>query len=195
MTIIRSIWNGPFYVGKLVQPVSVGDVFLKILEVLWRALVVIVGIVAGGAATIAAYYFVVSPLLFPPVKDKVVGTAFYAANLPEPPPVVSVTPAGGEPALPTKEEIQKQPCPKLFPIRITIQNDNDEAVTDVSFDLKGYASGFSANYVRDWGYRSSDRIMPPGGGWSQCYAVSVASPMKPEDLTYKVELWSASEID
>ena len=38
MSILGAIWNGPFDVGKLTQPVSVGDVLLKILEVLWRGL-------------------------------------------------------------------------------------------------------------------------------------------------------------
>lgn len=43
----RAIWNGPFYIGRLTRPVSVGDVLMKLLETLWR--VILLGIVAFGA--------------------------------------------------------------------------------------------------------------------------------------------------
>lgn len=38
----QKIWNGPFYIGKLSQPVSVGDAILKVLETLWRTAVIAV---------------------------------------------------------------------------------------------------------------------------------------------------------
>jgi hypothetical protein len=40
----RSIWNGPFYIGPLERPISVGDVLMKVLETLWRTGLVIVGL-------------------------------------------------------------------------------------------------------------------------------------------------------
>ena len=39
------VWNGPFYVGPLVQPISVGSAILKVLEVAWRSLIVFLIIV------------------------------------------------------------------------------------------------------------------------------------------------------
>lgn len=48
----RSIWNGPFYIGKLTQPVSVGDVMMKVLETLWRTALVGVALFAGLIALI-----------------------------------------------------------------------------------------------------------------------------------------------
>jgi|GEM_PF-3134766 len=38
------IWNGPFYVGPLVQPVALGSAILKILEVGWRGSIVLIAV-------------------------------------------------------------------------------------------------------------------------------------------------------
>lgn len=40
----RAIWNGPFYIGPLERPVSVGDVMMKVLETLWRTALVVIGL-------------------------------------------------------------------------------------------------------------------------------------------------------
>ena len=44
-----SIWRGPFYVGPLVRPVSTGDAILKVMETIWRLIVVffVLGVVAA----------------------------------------------------------------------------------------------------------------------------------------------------
>lgn len=36
----RAVWNGPFYVGKLTRPVPWSEAFLKVLETLWRGVLV-----------------------------------------------------------------------------------------------------------------------------------------------------------
>jgi hypothetical protein len=33
----KALWNGPFYVGKLERPISVGEALLKLFETAWRA--------------------------------------------------------------------------------------------------------------------------------------------------------------
>ena len=38
----RKIWNGPFYVGELEQPISMGAAFLKVFEVAWRIFIIAV---------------------------------------------------------------------------------------------------------------------------------------------------------
>jgi hypothetical protein len=54
----RVIWNGPFYIGPLVQPVSLGSALMKVLEVWWRALLIVLvgglafGIVGGMGAAV-----------------------------------------------------------------------------------------------------------------------------------------------
>lgn len=50
MSILTKVWGGPFKAPPMVQPVSIGWVFLKILETLWRLLIVLVVIVALFAA-------------------------------------------------------------------------------------------------------------------------------------------------
>lgn len=42
--IIRLVWNGPFHIGKLSPPVSVGDALLKMLETAWRLILTVVGL-------------------------------------------------------------------------------------------------------------------------------------------------------
>lgn len=53
MSILTKVWGGPFKAPPMVQPVSVGWVFLKILETLWRIFLII----CTAIATIAAYFW------------------------------------------------------------------------------------------------------------------------------------------
>jgi hypothetical protein len=185
MTILVAIWNGPFHVGKLAQPVSVGDVLLKILEVLWRAIISI--IVLG--VSVAGYVYYVHPVLYPPAKDSISAKALYAANLPEPPPVVRTGAS-----FPSSDEIERKPCAKDFPVRISVFNNGSKPVTDIRFELEGYIEGYSDNYVEyDVRNLTSDRILPPQRGFSGCYRVRTKDGIQPETLTYKVNIWSASE--
>lgn len=46
--LVRAVWDGPFYIGPLSRPVSVGDVLLKTLETLWRAILSIVALLVVG---------------------------------------------------------------------------------------------------------------------------------------------------
>lgn len=39
--ILSAIWNGPFHVGTLVQPITLGSALMKVLEVAWRATLII----------------------------------------------------------------------------------------------------------------------------------------------------------
>jgi len=48
----RAIWNGPFYIGQLTRPVSVGDAIMKVLETAWRALVIVFALVLACLALI-----------------------------------------------------------------------------------------------------------------------------------------------
>ena len=50
----RAVWNGPFYIGKLTRPVSLGEVAMKLLETTWRgALILAFGVSFLLAAGIA----------------------------------------------------------------------------------------------------------------------------------------------
>lgn len=188
MSILQSIWNGPFHVGKLAQPISVGDVLLKILEVMWR---LIISIIALGAF-FAGYITYIHPKLFPPLKNSITAEAFYAADmLPPPPPVKTVV--GGNPPAPTLEELERSPCSKDYPIRISLYNKGSETLTDVRFQLEGFKIGYSTNYLQ-YESMSNDSILNPGFGATGCYAVRTKDQTDPKQLYYKVDVWSASEV-
>lgn len=57
--IIRLVWNGPFHIGKLSPPVSVGDVLLKVLETAWRLILAIVGLLLIIGLSLVAWIYVV----------------------------------------------------------------------------------------------------------------------------------------
>lgn len=61
----RRIWNGPFAAPPLQQPVSVGWVLLKVLETLWRLLVILA--VLGGL--LAAWVYI-DPIVNPPLRNQ-----------------------------------------------------------------------------------------------------------------------------
>jgi hypothetical protein len=205
MSIIRSVWNGPFFIGKLAQPVSVGDVILKSLEVVYRLIIVVIGLLAAVAAILAVYSYVVEPMFFPPAKDSIEATAFYAADVAQPQPNLPTLPvqssnrnnqsALAEPTLPTMNEIKSMPCDRKFPIRISMVNKGSSTINRVSFDLEGYASGFSTNYVENLNFAESAAILLPDRGWSSCYAVRTKNNVPPESLEYKVKIWSAAKAD
>lgn len=190
MPMLRSIWNGPFFVGKLTQPVTVGDVMLKILEVLWRGLMALVGLMLGTAAVVAAYVYVIEPEFFPPAKDSVKVTAIYAADFDDPPPAIR-TVTGGQ-ALPSMAEVENRKCARDFPIRISIYNNGSKPITGVRYSLEGYQPDYSSNYVLGSDYVNSERIIPPGEGFSVCQRVRTKNQINPNQLTYKVDVWSAS---
>jgi hypothetical protein len=186
MSILQSIWNGPFFVGKLTQPVSVGDVLLKILEVLWRAIISMIGL----GVSVAGYFYYVYPVLYPPIKDSITGSAIYAADLP---PVVKTVSLNGKLLAPSKDEIEKTPCSSEFPLRISLFNEGSKTISRINFDVEGYAPGFSTNYVDGIGYAASERIIRPGQGWSSCYKVSTKNGGNARQLQYKLVVWSAEE--
>ena len=69
----RAVWNGPFYIGKLARPVSLGEVALKLLETIWRSVIVLAA--AAGSVVAAAAAWEARPL---PRKlsEQIVGTAY-----------------------------------------------------------------------------------------------------------------------
>lgn len=72
--VVRAVWNGPFWVGPLVRPVSFGDAVLKLLETIWRFFVVS----AIGAAGLGIFALGVANWPQPkPLAAQVVALAAY----------------------------------------------------------------------------------------------------------------------
>ncbi|WP_397401611.1 hypothetical protein [Phenylobacterium sp.] len=70
--VARAVWNGPFFIGKLTRPVSLGDVAMKLLETTWRS-VILLAVVVGGIAAAAVVWESRPPP--PSLPDQIAGTA------------------------------------------------------------------------------------------------------------------------
>jgi hypothetical protein len=179
-TLLRAVWDGPFYIGPLSRPVSVGDVLLKALETLWRSVLSIVVLLVVGAVGIAAWVQVIEPTFFPPLKSQIKATAEYddgSAKLP--PPLM------GEPFR----------CTPDYPIKITFSNRSKEAIGQLSFSIEARPANRSDNVAEGVSWQQADAIIPAGHTWYSCWSAAVKQGFAPETLDYTVEVLSATEAD
>ena len=136
----RAIWNGPFYIGRLEQPVTVGDVLMKCLETLWRGLIVLVCCAVAALA-----------LLFGGIElqDRQAERERGAIAT-----TVSSYPAA---------------CSPAYPLSIQFTNTSKRTVTGFSYSLQGFEEGRSRD-LAGYGdrYLSEDHILGPGVGLQTC---------------------------
>jgi hypothetical protein len=178
--LMRAVWNGPFHIGPLSRPVSVGDVLLKVLETLWRAVLSIIILMVVVALGIAAWVQIIEPTFFPPLKTRINVVATYddgSANLP---PAI-----GGKPFR----------CSSDYPLKIAFTNNSKVSIGHLDFSIEGRAANRSDNVVEGAGWRQADTIIPAGYTWQSCWAVSVQPGYDAKALDYNVEVWSATEAD
>lgn len=184
--IVRSIWNGPFFIGKLSPPVSVGDVLLKIMETVWRLLVAAIGLVLLIALALVAWIYVLEPLLFPPLKDQIYVEA--SVDDGSGPPPINIGSASAKAEKPFR-------CSPEFPLKVRFANRSDVSIGKIGFSIEGYARGRSRNLVRNGGWREADAVIPPGYTWTSCWGVWLEEGVEPSQLTYIVNVSSAEEAD
>lgn len=180
----RAIWNGPFHIGKLKQPASVGDVLLKVLETIWRTVVTVVGVVAATVVLTVAWTDVLSPKLFPPLKQQIGFDVAYDVEGVGP-PVIYV----GKPAEKPKR------CSADYPLKITITNRSSETVREMAFDLEARHPGFSNNLSTASAYES-DAILKPGYRYVACWSLPSMKEdqANPAALEYKANAaWASAE--
>lgn len=178
--VVRRVWNGPFYIGKLEQPATVGDVLLKVLETLWRAFLVLIALSLLFLFLTLAWYGVLSPTLFPPLSKSITISATYDAGIA---PIVYL---GPKPSKPFR-------CTKDYPIKIEFHNTSRTTVRSVAFDISANAQSHSTNLAQFPSYFTSDVVMAPGTGWIQCYNVLVQTGYDLASLEYQGVVVSASE--
>lgn len=189
--ILKAIWKGPFYIGPLSQPVSIGDVLLKLLETIWRLVISMIALAIVAGLGIYAWVEIVEPALFPPLKSQISVTAEYDdGTAPEKLPPISQTPSNA-PAAKIEKLVREFRCTPDHPIKVTMRNNASKQVRSVSFSIEGYLEGYSENYVTDASWRTSTAIMPPSAGWMGCYAASVSGGVDPSLLKYKINVWAA----
>jgi hypothetical protein len=180
----RATWNGPFHIGKLKQPASVGDVLLKVLETIWRAVVGVVGLAAATVAVGAAWTEVVSPHLFPALTQQIGLDVAYDVEGVTPPPIY-VGKRGEKP----------QRCSARYPLKITISNRSSETVREVAFNLEARHPGFSKDLSTAPAYES-DAILKPGYQYIACWSPPSLNEVQanPAALEYKAKaLWAYAE--
>lgn len=178
--LVRAVWNGPFYIGPLSRPVSVGDVLLKTLETLWRAILSIVILLVVGGLGIAAWVQFIEPVFFPPLKTQINATATYDDGSAKLPPAIGEKPFR---------------CSPDYPIRVAFKNNSKTTIGHLDFSIEGRPANRSDNVVEGASWRQADTIIPAGYTWQSCWAVSVGQGLSPETLDYKISIWGATEAD
>lgn len=198
---VRAVWNGPFHVGKISRPVSVGDALLKLLETLWRAAVAAVAIILTIIATIWAWVEHLSPTLFPPLANSIMAEATYDdGQEPRPPAIVQIVvpapPMAKETAarVAANEEARKRflnmRCSPEYPIMIEFHNRSKKTVRRVSFAIKAFKPNHSTNLSHAH-YLESDAIIEPGYRVKSCWNAGIYPTDQPAGLSYSVEVIAA----
>ena len=180
-SIVRKIWDGPFYIGPLSRPVSVGDVLLKALETLWRTLLSLVAIAVVLVAGVVAWLEVIQPMVFPPLEKQIDVEVSYDDGSVREPPIVGPS--------------DQQPfhCSPDFPLKIAFFNRSQKPISKIRFSVEGRAVNRSTNVVEYGSWRESDTIIPAGYTWKSCWAVSVEEGYDAKTLNYKIEIFGVTE--
>jgi len=165
----RAIWNGPFYIGKLAQPASLGDVLLKFLETIWRTIVALTLLVGIGLAIGGLWAQLLAPLIFPPLKEQIVATAAYDVEGVTPPPIVATSKGAGKPFR----------CSVRYPLKVGFENQSSSTIGKISFAVEARIAGRSSN-LADWSGSNyeTDVIIKPGYRIDQCWV----APLTRADL-------------
>lgn len=183
MNLLKAIWRGPFYVGKLQRPVSVGDVLLKLLEVLWRALISVIAIAILILALSVVWTALLSPILFPPLKDSIAASASYDdGTLELPPPIIA-------------QGTDRFRCTPEHPVKIRFENLSNKIVAQTEFKVNGQLAGRSGEVVKYDRYRSFDTILKPGHYLQGCWSFPLQEGVRPQDVIYSVTVTDAKEGD
>lgn len=161
----KGIWSGPFNIGPLVQPITLGGAILKILEVAWKACVSLV--LAGAVLLIlAAVWQSVDRVLNPPFESQLVGEAHF------------------DPAS----------CSKEFPIVVIVRNSSKHALASAQIDViirqPGRTTNLNEEPSLDW-----DAIVQPDKMNVLCYRFPTNIIDDPKTLNYSVNLWSATRLN
>ena len=188
--IIRSIWNGPFYVGRLSSPVSVGDVLLKILETAWRAVISLITLALAFAAIAASWVLVIEPTFFPPLKSQIEVSVRYDDG--SGPPPIRIAPAGEAGAF----DDEPFRCTPDYPFAVRFTNHSAVIIGQISFEIKGYRRGYSEPISSYTPFLESSTIIKPGYWVESCWSgPALPESSSPEGLIYRVEIFHAEKVD
>lgn len=194
--IVEIIWNGPFHIGPLTRPVSVGDVLIKILETLWRAVIAILTLAGSITGAIAFWALVLEPVLFPPLTKRIEATAEYGVD--PPPPMLSTTPmtSSKSEAAKIQAEMEAQTayhnyhCSPDYPILVEFHNTSKKTVKNITFKINAFVPGHSKS-VSGFNYLTTDVIILPDRASKSCWNIPLEGGVRFESLVYAVNIVSA----
>lgn len=185
-------WNGPFHIGPLRQPVSLGDVLLKVLETLWRAVMTLVYLAVVVAVVALLWSYIIQPKFFPPAT-KYAGVIVTfddgSDRFVSPPPMTNInTRALG--STPSQAEKPAR-CTADYPLKVSIWNTGSKPIQDVAVRVVGKADGVTTAIV-DEPYLTIPRVIPPERGWYQCFYIERPQGYDPRSLRYTAEIANAT---
>jgi hypothetical protein len=186
--IATAIWNGPFHIGPLQQPVSVGDVLLKLLETAWRLVVAVIALALAIAIAATVWSTVIAPKFFPSAASKISVIAEYDDGTKPLPPAPVPLPGQVAPPKPYR-------CNKDYPIKVTFQNNSERPINVYGFSLKAYLNDPKNDLIT--GNNSMfQELQLPGGYWQiECESFQLANDVDPYALNFEAYDISASYRD
>lgn len=186
--IIRSIWNGPFHIGPLASPVSVGDVLLKVLQTAWRAIVLsalvlllLVALVLGAVA----WEDHLKDKFFPPLETVVSAEVRHYSD-----PGISriLENADGTANV-------AFPCMNEYPLSVTFSNGSDRPVGRLAFAIRAYVPGRTSNVLIGAEELEAAAIILPGHKWQTCFSAHSDTQMAMGQLVYVAKIIEVEEAD
>lgn len=138
--LLLAIWNGPFYVGPLTRPISLGDAIMKVLETAWRAVVILV----CALALLLGFLFIMDKRDAQRRADRLRDVSVvvsYAADQ----------------------------CGESFPVRAVVTNRSSETMGTISYGIELIDPATKANVApRHFERLQTPGNLPAGHSFSRC---------------------------
>ncbi|WP_300538109.1 hypothetical protein [Sphingosinicella sp.] len=178
-SLSQAIWNGPFHIGRIERPVSVGDAIMKLMETTWRFGVILV--IAGVAIWLFG-----------------VGINMYR-TLASHPDAEKWQDAAYQPLLPKDIEasavISPSRCPSGTPVVVTFKNNGRMSLGTLYFSFIARQKGRSKNLAAGKWYQS-DAIIDPNQSWSGCWPIpELPNDLDLDNIEIKVSVQSVYEFE
>lgn len=156
LSATQAIWNGPFYVGKLEQPVKLGDVVLKVLETVWRG-----GVLVSVAALVAIGVYTAIDIKKDWDSEKFINHD----------PALSL-----DGRLRMAVTYPDSGCDSNKPVGVKITNLSNDRIDWYKWSFAANYEGHSTNLLwgKDGSYFDNDLVISPRGSVEFCHAIPPA---------------------
>lgn len=128
--MLGAVWSGPFSLGPLKRPATVGDIIAKMLEVIWKSLMALVAAALAIGATVG------------------VASLWTQATSPQPSDIQLIAKA------------RDPECDPDLPFSITATNESSSTVSSLTYSIQATEEGRSTNLVKRYAWESDFLISP-----------------------------------